>query len=83
MTLSLPRFIATCDAWPRLTVGSTLDSSPNWADGGNASKAGLLVPREVDGSVVVPLVSGPAGLAGPVFGPSDLLHLPAVVACLG
>jgi hypothetical protein len=49
---SLPRFIATCPARPGLTVGSTLNGGPNWAD----DARWFLVACEVDGGVVITLV---------------------------
>jgi hypothetical protein len=51
----LPRFTATCRAWPGLTVGSALDDGPDWADGA-ITRGGRLVAREVDSGIVVPLV---------------------------
>ena len=52
---SLPRFTATSRAWPGLTVGSTLDGGPNWAD----DAIGFLVACEVDRGAIVALMSGP------------------------
>ncbi|MCY0610230.1 hypothetical protein OVV29_32370, partial [Klebsiella pneumoniae] len=49
---SLPRFTATSRARPGLTVGSTLDGGPNWAD----DATGVLVACEVDGSAVITLM---------------------------
>jgi hypothetical protein len=49
---SLPRFTATCPAKPGLTVGSTLDGGPNWADDANR----VLVACEVDRCVVIALM---------------------------
>jgi hypothetical protein len=51
---SLPRFNATCRARPGLTVGSTLDGGPNWADDANC----FLVACEVDRGIVITLVGG-------------------------
>jgi hypothetical protein len=82
-TGSLPRFIATCPARPGLMVGSTLDGGPDWADGA-ITRSGYLVAREVDRGVVVALMDCPAaplvGVAGPLMGPADVLHVPAGVA---
>ena len=79
---SLPRFTATSPARPGLTVGSTLDGGPDWADGAIA-RDGRLVAREVD-RVIVALVPGPAApiirVTGPVLGPPDLLLVAADVA---
>src|SRR5262245_7819648 len=81
---SLPRFTATCGARPRLTVGSTLDGGPDWADGATRCQqgGGCLVACEVDGGVVITLVPGPALAAGPVPGPADVLLVQALVAGL-
>ena len=49
---SLPRFTATCRARPGLTVGSTLDGGPDWADDARS----LLVACEVNGGIVIALV---------------------------
>ena len=80
---SLPRFTATSPARPGLTVGSTLDGGPDWADGAIA-RDGRLVAREVDRGVIVALVPGRAApiirVTGPVLGPPDLLLVAADVA---
>ena len=73
---SLPRFTATCRASPGLTVGSTLDGGPNWAD----DATGVLVACEVDGGVVITVVTRRAGVALPMLVSSDVLHVTAVVA---
>src|SRR5262245_44768768 len=82
---SLPRFTATCGARPRLTVGSTLDGGPDWADGATRCQqgGGCLVACEVDGGVVITLVPGPALAAGPVPGPADVLLVQALVTQFG
>jgi hypothetical protein len=49
---SLPRFTATSPVRPGLTVGSTLDGGPNWADDANR----FLVACEVDSGVVITLM---------------------------
>src|SRR5215471_11289590 len=81
---SLPRFMATCGAGPRLRVGSTLDGGPDWADGATRCQqgGGCLVACEVDGGVVVALVDGSAAVAGPVLDPADVLLVQALVAGL-
>ena len=65
---------------PGLTVGSTLDGGPNWADDARF----FLVACEVDGGAVVALVDGAAtasgGITSPVLVPADVLDVPAGVA---
>src|SRR5437667_2302290 len=81
---SLPRFTATCGARLRLTVGSTLDGGPDWADGATRCQhgGGCLVACEVDGGVVVTLVDGSAAVADPVLDPADVPLVQALVAGL-
>jgi hypothetical protein len=74
----LPRFNATSRARPGLTVGSTLDGGPNWADDANC----FLVACEVDGRAVITLMRCQTGLALPVFSPPDVLTMPTNVAGL-
>ena len=73
---SLPRFTATSPARPGLTVGSTLDGGPNWADGSRW----FLPTREVDGGVVITLMRCRTGVALPMLSPADVLHIPAGMA---
>ncbi len=54
-------------------VGSTLDGGPNWADGGGW----FLPPRKVNGGVFITLVQRRTRVALPMFGPADVLHMPA------
>ena len=72
----LPRFTATSPARPGLTVGSTLDGGPNWADDANS----VLVACEVDRCIVITVMRRPTGVAVPALGPSDVLHMPAGMA---
>src|SRR3954470_3565750 len=76
---SLPRFTATCRTRPGLTVGSTLNGGPNWADDANS----FLVACEIHGGVVITLVDDRTAAALPVFGPADVLHTPAGMAGFG
>lgn len=68
---SLPRFAATCPAWPGVTVGCTLNGGPNWAD----DARWFLVAREVHRSAIVTLMSGRTRVALPVFSPADVLNM--------
>ena len=50
---SLPRFTATSRTGSGLTVGSTLNGGPNWADDARC----FLVACEVDGRAIITLVT--------------------------
>ncbi len=76
MAGSLPRFTATSRTRPGLTVGSTLDGGPNWADDARC----VLVACEVDGGVVITLMTCRTCITCPVFGPADILHMPTGMA---
>ena len=73
---SLPRFTATSPAKPGLTLGSTLDGGPNWADDANS----VLVACEVDRGVVITLVCDRTAAALSFFVPPDVLRMPAGMA---
>jgi hypothetical protein len=73
---SLPRFTATSRAVPGLTVGSTLDGGPNWADDANC----VLIACEVDGGIVITVMRYRTALALPLLSPADVLQMPAGMA---